>query len=64
VGTFPINLKLTDPQGASKKYSFNVIVMETTVANDTQVNKEEQGVLSNDQLLAALESTPEWNWLD
>lgn len=62
VGNYSIKLKLTDAQGLSKKYNFDVVVLEASFANNTQV--EVSSELSNEKLLAALDSTSEWNWLD
>jgi hypothetical protein len=62
VGTYPIKLKLTDAQGLSKKYSFDVVVSEAAFANNTHA--EDPSELSDEQLLAALDKNPEWNWLD
>ena len=57
MGTYPIKLRLADPLGAEKIYSFDLIVMETIVVNDTKVNnREELSALSNVQLLAALDN--------
>ena len=61
MGTYTINLKLTDSQGAFNKYSFDLII-EDTVPVATSILVVAATVSEN--LLALLENTPEWNWLD
>ena len=61
MGTYTINLKLTDSQGAFNKYSFDLII-EDTVPVETSILVVAATVSEN--LLALLENTPEWNWLD
>lgn len=65
IGEYQILIKLTDSLGASTKYSLDLTIYEKTVATNTtslEVSQEEE--LTNIQKLEALESTPEWNWLD
>ena len=61
MGTYTINLKLTDSQGALNKYSFDLIIEDTVpVATSILV----VAAVVSENLLALLENTPEWNWLD
>jgi hypothetical protein len=64
VGSYTINLKLTDSQGAFNNYIFDLII------NDTVPDTAATAVLAvvseafSENLLASMENTPDWNWLD
>jgi hypothetical protein len=62
VGTYTVNLKLTDSQGAFNKYSFDLIIEDTVPVATATSNLVVAEVSEN--LLALLKNTPEWNWLD
>ena len=65
MGTYTINLKLTDSQGAFNKYSFDLIIEDTVpVATSILVVAAAVSEAFSENLLASMENTPEWNWLD
>lgn len=63
IGTYPINIKLTDSMVASTKYSFDVIISDKIVSTNITTPEDLVEIeLNNEQQLAAVESGPEWNW--
>ena len=63
IGTYPINIKLTDSMGATTKYSFDVIISDKIVSTNITTPEDLVEIeLNNEQQLAAVESGPEWNW--
>ncbi len=64
MGSYTINLKLTDSQGAFNNYSFDIIIQDTVPDTAATAVVAVVSEAFSEDLLASMENTPEWNWLD